>query len=151
MHDNSKQNLVASALSAESPYRLITVREVAAIHDEMVSVFGGSPGVRDPGLLASAVGRQLHEITYGVADLPAIAATLASGIIRNHAFIDGNKRAAFGALLMCLERNGVVSDYDPVEAYEMIRELASGTLSDEDFTSWVRVLVEPEPASRPQP
>lgn len=142
MSPDDKRRVVAAALAAEIPYRLITAREVAAIHDEMVKVFGGTGGVRDPGMLESAVGRQLHEATYGDGDLAAIAATLASGIVRDHAFVDGNKRAAFGALLMCLERNGATCDYDPVEAHALFVELAAGTLSDSDFTSWVRSILQ---------
>ena len=81
MNREEKRRAVASALGAEIPYRLITAREAAAIHDEMVSVFGGTPGVRDMGMLESAVGRQMHEATYGSGrdDIAAIAATLAPG------------------------------------------------------------------------
>ena len=150
MSPDEKRRMVVAALGAEIPYRLVTAREVAAIHEEMVSVFGGTPGLRDYDMLESAVGRQLHEATYGVGDLPAIMATLASGVVRNHAFVDGNKRTAFGALLMGLERNGVAIDYDPVEAHALFQELAAGTLSDTDFTAWVRTLVEAEESSRPR-
>ncbi len=149
MNPEDKRRAVAAALGAEIPYRLITAREAAAIHEEMVEAFGGTLGVRDLGMLESAVGRQLHEATYGQRDLAAIAATLASGIVRNHAFLDGNKRTAFGALLMFLERNDADCDYDPVEAHALFVELAAGTLSDADFTAWVRSILRPGSVARP--
>ena len=71
--------------------------------------------------------------------------------MRDHAFLDGNKRTAFGAMLMCLESNGVAFDYDPVEAHALFVDLAAGTLSDADFTSWVRSIIRQDQGSRPGP
>lgn len=111
--------------------------EVVAIHDEMVRIFGGTPGLRDAVMLESAVGRQLQTATYGTCDIPNIAASLAFGITKNHAFLDGNKRTAFGAMVAFLDKNAVEFDCDPVEVQQVFVELAAGTIGERDMVDWV--------------
>jgi len=135
--NDRKYNLIAAALGAEIPYKFVMAVEVAAIHDEMVQVFGGTPGLRDAGMLESAVGRQLQTATYGCCDIPNIAASLAFGITQNHAFLDGNKRTAFGAMVAFLDKNAVEFDCDPVEVQQIFVELAAGTIGEPDMAEWV--------------
>ena len=69
--------------------------EVIDMHAEQLAMFGGPAGVRDPGLLESALGRPVNKWTYGETDLAVLAAAYGYGLARNHAFVDGNKRIAF--------------------------------------------------------
>jgi death on curing protein len=111
---------------------------VLAIHDEQLAEHGGAVGVRDEGLLESALARPLNRASYGNPDVPELAALYAIAIARNHPFVDGNKRTAYVALESVLELNGCefpVSDRDAVIA---TLALASGKMSDEEFIAWVR-------------
>jgi death on curing protein len=111
---------------------------VLAIHDEQLAEHGGAIGVRDEGLLESALARPLNRAGYGDPDIAELAALYAIAIARNHPFIDGNKRTAYVALETFLELNGCefpVSDHDAVIA---TLAMASGNMADDDFTTWVR-------------
>jgi death-on-curing protein len=111
---------------------------VLAIHDEQLAEHGGAVGVRDEGLLESALARPLNRASYGDPDVAELAALYAIAIARNHPFVDGNKRTAYVALESFLELNGCefpVSDRDAVIA---TLALAGGKMSDDEFTAWVR-------------
>jgi death-on-curing protein len=111
---------------------------VLAIHDEQLAEHGGAVGVRDEGLLESALARPLNRASYGDPDMAELAALYAIAIARNHPFVDGNKRTAYVALESFLELNGcefLVSDRDAVIG---TLALASGKMSDDEFTAWVR-------------
>ena len=111
---------------------------ILAIHDEQLAEHGGAVGVRDEGLLESALARPLNRASYGDPDMAELAALYAIAIARNHPFVDGNKRTAYVALESFLELNGCefpVSDRDAVIA---TLALASSAMSDDEFTAWVR-------------
>jgi death-on-curing protein len=116
----------------------LTRQLILAIHDEQLAEHGGSAGVRDEGLLESALARPLNRAGYGEPDLSELAAVYAIGLVRNHPFIDGNKRTGFAALFMFLALNG--ADFEPpeVDATIAVLRLASGDLNDDDFIAWVR-------------
>jgi death-on-curing protein len=116
----------------------LTRQLILAIHDEQLAEHGGSAGVRDEGLLESALARPLNRVGYGEPDLSELAAVYAIGLVRNHPFIDGNKRTGFAALFMFLALNG--ADFEPpeVDATIAVLRLASGDLNDDDFIAWVR-------------
>ena len=116
----------------------LTRQLILAIHDEQLAEHGGSVGVRDEGLLESALARPLNRAGYGDPDLAELAAVYAIGLVRNHPFIDGNKRTGFAALFMFLALNG--ADFEPpeVDATIAVLRLASGDLKDDDFIAWVR-------------
>jgi death-on-curing protein len=113
---------------------------VLAAHDRQIAEHGGSAGVRDDGLLESALARpqQLH--TYGdpAPDLADLAAALAYGLARNHPFVDGNKRTAHVAYRVFLELNGAELAASDEEKYVSILALAEGKLSEHDFAAWLR-------------
>jgi death-on-curing protein len=111
---------------------------ILAIHDEQLAEHGGSAGVRDEGLLESALARPLNRAGYGEPDLAELAAVYAIGLVRNHPFVDGNKRTGFAALFMFLALNG--ADFEPpeVDATIAVLRLASGDLKDDEFIVWVR-------------
>lgn len=114
-------------------------RQVAlAIHDEQLAVHGGAPGVRDDGLLDSALARPLNRASYGDPDVVELAALYAIAIARNHPFMDGNKRTAYVALETFLILNGCRLPVDDAVAVVAMLAMASGDMSDDEFTDWVR-------------
>ena len=117
---------------------------VLAIHDEQLAEHGGSTGLRDPGLLDSALARPLNRLGYGEPDIAELAAVYALGIAQNHTFIDGNKRIAFVALELFLRLNGCVFTVGDAEAVVMTLAMAAGELPDDEFTAWVGMHTAPE-------
>jgi death on curing protein len=114
-------------------------RAVLLLHDESLAMFGGSPGLRDEGLLDSALGRPINQYqSDGVRDLASLAAAYGFGIARNHAFVDGNKRAAFLAIGVFLSINGRRLVAGQVEAIQTILALAAGTLDERQLADWIR-------------
>ena len=111
---------------------------VLDVHAEQLALFGGADGVRDLGLLESAVGRPLNKFAYGESDLAALAAAYGFGIARNRPFADGNKRAAFASIIVFLGLNGIDFDVAPEAATAMILSLAAGEVSEESLTRWIR-------------
>lgn len=119
--------------------RWLTMEMVRAIHEESLAIFGGAVGVRDEALLESAVAHPQSVFAY--ADKPAIhhlAAAYCSGIIRNHPFIDGNKRAGLLAARANLFLNGYDFDPDEAEEVNIIVELAAGNLDEDALTEWFK-------------
>ena len=117
----------------------IDERDVLALHDRLLALDGGAPGLRDVGLLQSALARprQLH--AYG--DTPSIidlAAAYISGIVRNHPFVDGNKRTGFLIGVLFLEVNGCHFTATEESAAQAILSLAAGTLDVPALAAWLR-------------
>lgn len=116
----------------------ITPAMVIAIHDEAIYEFGGMTGIRDAGLLQSAVDRPRNRLEYEPASTTyQLAAALCHGLTKDHPFIDGNKRAALLATRAFLYLNGV--ELEPEEADEVATmvALAAGSLSDGSLASWL--------------
>jgi death-on-curing protein len=111
---------------------------VLDIHAEQLAIFGGGDGMRDLGLLESALARPLNKFAYGETDIAALAAAYAFGIARNHPFVDGNKRAAFGAMIVFLGLNGIDLDVPPEDATAIILEVAAGEIDEDGLTRWLR-------------
>jgi death on curing protein len=111
---------------------------IFAIHEEQLAEHGGGEGIRDEGLLDSALARPLNRAGYGDPDIPELAALYAIAIARNHPFVDGNKRAAFAAMVTFLALNGARFEPPEVEATVTMLRLAAGDMSDEEFAGWVR-------------
>ena len=118
--------------------RWLDVSIVIDIHAEQLALFGGPDGVRDIGLLESALARPLNKFGYGESDLAALAAAYAFGIARNHPFVDGNKRAAFASIIVFLGLNGIDFDVPPEAATAIILSLAAGEVSEESLARWIR-------------
>lgn len=113
---------------------------VLAIHDRQVAEHGGSAGVRDEGLLESALARpqQLHAYGNPAPDLADLAAALAYGLARNHPFVDGNKRTAAVCCETFIELNGAKLEADDPELYPQYLAVAEGKLSESAFAAWLR-------------
>ena len=112
---------------------------ILAIHDEQLAEHGGAMGVRDGGLLESALARPLNRAGYGEPDIAELAALYAVAIARNHPFVDGNKRTAYVALESFLLLNGVRFRASDAEAVVAMLAMASGEMPDDEFIAWVRL------------
>jgi death-on-curing protein len=113
---------------------------IVAIHHRQISEHGGSEGLRDQGLLASALARPQNFFPYAQPppDLAALAAAYAYGIARDHPFVDGNKRTALVAVRTFLLLNGVNLQANQNEKYLTFLQLAQGTLMEEQLADWIR-------------
>jgi len=116
----------------------VTMQVVLAIHDEQLSIHGGSSGLRDVALLESALGRPQNKWAYEESELPELAAAYAYGIARNHPFVDGNKRTSLLAMYTFLGLNGVDFIVPESDAAAMILSLAAGEVSEESLARWIR-------------
>lgn len=118
----------------------IEKRLVLLLHDRQIAEHGGSPGLRDEGLLESALARPQQLYAYGEPppDLADLAASLAHGLAKNHAFVDGNKRTAFVAYRSFLALNHAQLEASADEKYVTILGLAEGRLSEVEFAGWLR-------------
>jgi death-on-curing protein len=108
------------------------------LHAEQLALYGGPDGIRDQGILESALGRPVNKFAYRETDIAALAAAYAFGIARNHPFVDGNKRAAFGAMIVFLGLNGIDFLVPPENATAMILALAAGEVNEDGLTRWIR-------------
>lgn len=114
---------------------------VEAIHRRQLAEHGGGEGLRDPGLLESALARPKNLLAYAAVpppDLAALAAAYAWGVVRNHPFVDGNKRTAYVVCRLFLNLNGQDIYASPEEKYITFLRLAEGSLSEDGLASWIR-------------
>ncbi|ADE16414.1 death-on-curing family protein [Nitrosococcus halophilus Nc 4] len=116
----------------------IALAVIEALHDRLLAEHGGAAGLRDGALLKSAMARPQHLATYDDPDLCALAAAYAAGIVRNHPFVDGNKRTAFMAAYVFLARNGLRLTAPEDKATYMMRALAAGDIDEATFAVWLR-------------
>ncbi|SCC95475.1 Death-on-curing family protein [Thiomonas sp. X19] len=124
-------------------WRFIDRRALLLLHDESLAEHGGAPGLRDEGLLDSALARPLSLMAYGEPDLAALAAAYGVGLAKNHAFVDGNKRAAFLAVGLFLALNGYRLTATQADATLTMLAVASGDTSEDDFAAWIRAHLQP--------
>lgn len=111
---------------------------VWAVHEAQLAEHGGAAGVRDAGLLASALARPRHLAHYGEPDAADLAAAYGFGIARNHPFLDGNKRTAFVCVELFLALNGIALQASDTDCVLTMLALAAGDLSEADFAAWLR-------------
>ena len=117
----------------------ITERDVLAIHDRLLAAHGGRPGLRDEGLLQSALARPLQHHAYAEQpDLIEMAMLYTAGIVRNHPFIDGNERTGFVTGVLVLELNGFIFRASEEDATQAVFGLAGGALDEAAYTRWLR-------------
>jgi len=108
------------------------------LHEQSLAEFGGPAGVRDEGLLDSALGKPQNLFAYGKPTLFQLAASYAFGIVRNHPFVDGNKRAGFVAAVLFLELNGYKFQAMEVDAALRTFALAAGEMTEAAYAEWLR-------------
>lgn len=116
---------------------------ILRIHDEQLRRHGGSAGIRDEGLLDSALARPLNAFSYGVSDTCELGALYAAGIIKNHPFVDGNKRTGYIAARVFIETGGLrlVAPQEERLAYTLM--LAAGEIDENAFGDWLKANTEP--------
>ena len=118
--------------------RWIDKRALLYLHGESLAEHGGAEGLRDEGLLESALARPLNLLAYGSPDAADLAAAYATGIAQNHPFVDGNKRAALLATGLFLALNGMRLQATQVDATRMTLGLAAGEIEEPAFAAWLR-------------
>jgi len=116
----------------------LTGQIIVAIHDEQLAIHWGASGLRDQGMLESALDRPGNKWAYENAGLPELAAAYAFAIAGNHPFVDGNKRSSLLALYTFLGLNGIDFVVPEAEAAAIIIALAAGEVSEESLTRWIR-------------
>jgi death on curing protein len=119
--------------------RWLNATMIRAIHTSQVQEHGGSLGLRDPGLLDSALERPRNRLHYEPeSDLFALAASYGFGLAQNHPFVDGNKRVAFQAMYVFLALNGLRIEAEEPEVVRLVLALASGELPEHELADWLR-------------
>jgi len=115
-----------------------TYEQALASHSLQLRRFGGAPGLRDEGALRSALERPVNKWHYEGAKLPELAAAYAFALIKNHAFVDGNKRIGFISMMAFLRRNGIAFRPDAAQATAIMLAVAAGEVSEQNLARWIR-------------
>lgn len=110
---------------------------VLALHEQSLSEHGGSSGIRDEGLLDSALGKPQNQFAYGAPNLFDLAASYAFGRVKNHPFIDGNKRTGFVTAILLLQLNGWRFTADEADAAIRTLALAAGDMTESAYAAWL--------------
>ena len=126
-----------------SKWRWVDQRSLMLLHDESLAEHGGASGIRDEGLLKSALARPLHLIAYEQPDLARLSAAYGVGLAKNHPFIDGNKRAAFLAIGLFLALNGQRLVVSQAEATLTMFAVAASEIDEPAFDDWIRAHMQP--------
>ncbi len=121
----------------------LAIDAVRAIHQELIAEYGGSPGIRDVGLLESAFARPRQLLAYGDPGLFELAAAYAFGIVRNHPFVDGNKRTGMMAAYVFLRINGYRLEASEAEAVVVFQDLAAGEIDEAVLAKWIEANAAP--------
>jgi death-on-curing protein len=117
----------------------IEERDVVAIHDRLLALHGGAAGLHDRGLLESALARPRQHHAYAhTSDIIEMAALYTAGIVRNHPFVDGNKRTGFVIGVLFLELHGFDFKASEADATQAVMALAAGKLDEVAYTAWLR-------------
>ena len=124
-------------------WRWVDRRALVLLHADSLAEHGGAPGLRDEGLLESALARPLNLAAYGQPDFAALAASYGVGLAKNHAFVDGNKRAAFLAMGLFLGLNGQRLVASQADATLTMLAVAAGTLDEAALADWLRRNIRP--------
>lgn len=119
-------------------WRWLKEEVIIAVHDEQLVEHGGAEGVRDSGLLSSALARPKNLDGYEMPSVFDLAAAYATGIVRDHPFVDGNKRTGFLAAYMFLVLNGWELDAPEANAAAAMLELAAGNVDEAQFSVWLK-------------
>ena len=110
---------------------------VRALHERLLSEFGGPVGIRDASMLESALSRPVHRLVYGSPTIPKLAAAYAFGLVRDHPFVDGNKRIGFASAILFLELNGYRFAATEVDATVQTLALEAHALNEAEYAAWL--------------
>lgn len=126
-----------------SQWKWVNRQVLLLLHDESLAEHGGAPGLRDEGLLDSALARPVNLALYEQPDVASLAASYGVGLAKNHPFVDGNKRAAFLAVGMFLAVNGFRLRATQADATLTVMDVAAGVLDEAAFAQWIREHIQP--------
>ena len=127
-----------SGIGQASEPRWLTEDQVIRMHAEQLAIFGGPPGIRDRGMLGSALDRPRNKWACDEErDLAKLAAAYAFGVARNHPFVDGNKRVAFMCMIVLLLKNGIAIAPPEAEATAAMQDLAAGETDEDGLARWI--------------
>ena len=126
-----------------SDWKWINRQVLLLLHDESLAEHGGASGLRDEGLLESALARPLNLALYDEPDVASLAASYGLGLAKNHAFVDGNKRAAFLAVGLFLGLNGYRLHATQADATLTVLSVAAGEMDEDEFAQWIRIHIKP--------
>jgi death-on-curing protein len=124
--------------AANEQWVWLDAKVLRLVHDEQLAEHGGLAGVRDDGMLASAMSRPQNRAIYESPDAADLAASYAFGIARNHPFVDGNKRTAFVAMELFLDLNGLELHATDEDCVLKMLQLAAGEIDESAFAQWIR-------------
>ncbi|MDR2012060.1 MAG: type II toxin-antitoxin system death-on-curing family toxin [Rhodanobacter sp.] len=127
-------------------WRWVDQASLLLLHDESLAEHGGAPGLRDEGLLHSALARPMNLVAYGEPDVADLAAAYVMGLAKNHAFVDGNKRVAFLALGLFLALNGWRLTAGQAEATLVMLDVAVSAVDEPQLAAWIRQHLQPRAA-----
>ena len=111
---------------------------VLILHEQLLAAFGGSSGIRDKGLLESALARPENLFAYGKPDVFDLAASYGAGLVKNHPFVDGNKRIGFAVAVLFLDLNGYRFEAGEADAAVRTLALAAGDLQEREYAAWLK-------------
>ena len=111
---------------------------VLALHEQLLAEFGGSAGIRDEGLLESALARPANKLAYKTPSVFDLAAAYAFGLVKNHPFIDGNKRTGFAVAVVFLEVNGYHFEATEADATVRTLALAASAMTEAKYAAWIK-------------
>ena len=120
-------------------WRWVALDVVLAIHDRQLAEHGGAEGIRDLGLIDSALGQPVNLAAYGDPDAADLAAAYAHGLLASHGFVAGNERTAWVAARLFLLDNGYRLSFDPFDAIRAIERVAAGHVSEAELPAWFRI------------
>jgi death-on-curing protein len=123
------------------PWIWVPLDVVQAVHDRQLAEHGGGDGLRDAGLLSSALARPENAAAYGTPDAADLAAAYAFGIAKNHPFVDGNKRTAWVVARLFLRVNNCRLEFLPADAIAAVEGLASGSVDEQRLAAWFRARI----------
>jgi death-on-curing protein len=117
----------------------VLLETVLSLHEQLLAAFGGAPGIREEGLFDSALARPENLFAYGKPSIFDLAASYAFGLVKNHPFVDGNKRTGFAVAALFIELNGY--RFGAAEADVVVRTLglAAGAISEAEYSAWLKV------------
>jgi len=131
--------------------RWLEIDIVIDFHAEQLALFGGPDGIRDRGLLESALARPINKFAYGETDLAALAAAYGFGIARNHPFVDGNKRTALASMIVFLNLNRLDLEAPEEAVTAIVLAMAAGEVGEDVVARWIGGHVKPLKAPGIQP
>ena len=126
-----------------SQWKWVNRQVLLLLHDESLAEHGGAPGLRDEGLLDSALARPVNLALYEQPDVASLAASYGVGLAKNHPFVDGNKRAAFLAVGLFLAVNGFRLRATQADATLTVMDVAAGVVDEAAFAQWIREHIQP--------